>query len=138
MGTPEVRVLATLPSFLESVDASAPDDPAVVRLSPKAYGGDEPEYELHAASMLTEERSADRVLFLEGCDAVMDEGALTVEQAEAWLRVIGDARLALATRLGFGEPGWDEREMQDEPTHALVRALQSVQSELTATLMEFL
>jgi hypothetical protein len=45
---------------------------------------------------------------LERFEATTGSDHLDLEDAEAWLRVIGEARLAVAARIGIETEGWEE------------------------------
>ena len=56
-------------------------------------------------------RAGDRAMFLDTIAA----GSLTIEQAEAVMRVVGEARIVLASRLGIEEDGWEEEAPISDP-----------------------
>lgn len=78
------------------------DDPAAARLHPPVYLDDEEanqEWWRFMGSELTRARREDRELFRRVLEA--GEGSvIDSETADAFLRVVNDARLALAARLG--------------------------------------
>lgn len=125
-----------LPEFLATVEAAGPDDPARRRLNPTVYGEERPEFDATTIELLTEARAVDREIFLASCRLVETGEPLTVADAEAWMKVIGEARLALAARLGIVD-SWESREPED-PAHGLLLALTEVQDRLVDTVMEFL
>ena len=110
----ERTFLLGLPELLRAVDAE-PGDPAHARLHVAAYPDDA------------------------GAQAEIDEFASPqlAEEAESWLIVLGDARLALAARLGITEPGWEEGDL-DDPERLALGFLSYLQSQLTDALMEML
>lgn len=80
---------------------------------------------------LAELRSEDHRLFLAGLEA----GRLDGDQAEAWLRVIGEARLILAAGLGIDHDGWEnEADPTSSPEMALLGFLGFLQERLIAVL----
>jgi hypothetical protein len=82
--------------------------------------------------MLDEARAADR----DRLTATLEEPSLSLEDAEAWMRVIGDARLLLAARIGIDEDGWGEAASADEPVEmSVLRFLGYLQDSLVVELM---
>ena len=87
-----------------------PEDPALARLLPDAYRDDPEaaaEFRRYTETGLREtKRTAARIAL-----ATLERGSgrrrLTAEEAQAWLGVLNDLRLALGTRLGVTED-WDE------------------------------
>lgn len=89
------------------LDGLEQDDPAASRLRYVAHAGDpeaEERFRELTAGMLEEARTADRV----AVRATLAAPMLTGDEAEAWLRVIGEARLFLAGRAGVEEDGWED------------------------------
>ena len=129
----EREFLKDLPELLELVD-SEPDDPAYARLHVEAYP-DDPEAQAemgeYSGSQLAEQRSSDRASFL----ASLDQTVLSPEEAETWLTVIGDTRLAIAARLGITEPGW-ETGSEDDPERVALGFLSFLQDQLVDVLMD--
>ena len=131
--TLEREFLQGLPELLEAVDAE-PDDPAHARLHVEAYPDDpnaQAEMEQYSGSQLAEARAADRAGFL----ATLDSDVLSAEQAEMWLTVLGDSRLALAARLGIEEPGWEAAD-GDDPERVALGFLSFLQDRLVDVLMD--
>ncbi len=62
---------------------------------------------------------------------VLDE-----EEAQAWLTVVGEARLVLAARLGIEEDGWEELLPPERPEVGALHFLGWLQSELVEALSE--
>ena len=136
----ECAALETIPGLLDSVGAPG-EDPAADRLDQAPYPDDpeaSTEFRRLMADEMAQSRAADRSAF-----------ALTVEQAprgvilspgesEAWLRVLGDARLVLASRLGIADDGWEERFSENDPSIALLHYLGWLQQSLAETLEGFL
>lgn len=127
-------LLRTLPSLLGSVGAAA-DDPAVRRLSLPAYPGDpsaQEEFDRYVGPELETARTADRETFA----AAVDAGErLSIEEAEAWLRVIGEARLVVAARKGIQieDESWEDRVLED-PDLGLVAFLGYLQDGIVGAL----
>jgi hypothetical protein len=78
---------------------------------------------------LAADRDADRRRFA----ASLERGTLGAEDAAAWLRVLGEARLALAARLGLAEEGAERAPLS--PGLALLHLFGCVQDELATTLL---
>jgi hypothetical protein len=125
--------LRGLPELLEHVDAD-PEDPAFLRLHVKAYP-DAPEAQAemdeYSGSQLAEARAADRAAFL----ATLDNAVLSPDEAETWLTVLGDSRLALAARLGITEPGWETADEED-PERIALGFLSYLQDQLVDVLVD--
>lgn len=133
LGDGELAVLGVLPGLLAGV--GGPGDPATARLDYVAHPGD-PDAEATFRDLvgddLDEARDADRRRF----EATIGVRRLSEEDARVWLRVIGEARLVLAARLGIAEDGWSDRMGRDEPPQlTLLRALGALQDELATTLL---
>lgn len=127
-------LLATLPSLLGSVRAGS-DDPAALRLSLPAYPGDavaQEEFDRYIGPELDTARAADRETFGAG---VSDHRLLSIEEAEAWLRVIGEARLVVAARKGIQieDESWEDRAL-DDPDLGLVAFLGYLQDGIVGAL----
>jgi hypothetical protein len=132
----ERTLLERLPVLIESVTAGV-DDPAAARLHPDAYPGDDDASDEFAAMTVTElarARRGDGALLEGTLGSAAGEG-LAFDDAAAWIRVIGDARLVLAARaaLDVGE------ELPDDPAHApvlaLIHFLGALQGEIVEALM---
>ncbi len=130
-------LLATLPGWLSTVGRDV-DDPAVRRLSPPGVLDDpaaDLEFRRLTGSDLDAARAADRETFEA---TVRTADVLSEADAEAWLRVIGDARLALAARAGVtvgDDEGW-ERSVDERPELGMVAWLGAVQELLVEAMME--
>jgi len=128
----ERRFLLGLPELLAAVDAE-PEDPAHARLHVEAYPHDaaaQLEMSEYSGSQLAEARSKDRARFVESIESEV----LTPDEAETWLTVIGDSRLALAARIGITEPGWEIGE-GDDPGRIALGFLSYLQDQLVTVLM---
>lgn len=75
-------------------------------------------------------RSEDRAVMT----ATLDARVLDEEAAMAWMRVIGDARIALAHRLGIEDDGWEEARDPTDPETALLMYLGYLQDTLVRVL----
>jgi hypothetical protein len=61
--------------------------------------------------------------------------SLELEEAEAWMRVIGEVRLVLAGRLGIVTDGWEEdADPEQSPEMALLGYLGFLQDRLVSVL----
>lgn len=129
----EVEILGMLPEMLLSVE---PGEPAAARLDVAAHPNDpdaEAAYRDLTSGMLEEARSRDRSEFA----VTLGNDLLTPSEADAWMRVIGEARLVLAARLGIDEDGWEQRVDEDEAFEiSLLRLLGALQEDLVAALLE--
>jgi hypothetical protein len=98
----------------------------------RAYPGDdeaEARFRELTEGSLAADRDADRRRFA----VSLERGTLGAEDAAAWLRVLGEARLALAVRLGVAEAGWEQG--PPSPGLALLALFGCVQDELATTLL---
>lgn len=137
LDAPEVAILSRLPSLLGSVGAHA-DDPAVERLHPPAYR-DDPEgaRELQRLTQddLSAARSADIGLFTTQLEAAGAGTELTEADAEAWVRVLGAARLTLAARRHLFDMEDLSSASNADPDVALVNLLGFYQQSLSEALL---
>lgn len=131
----EREFLLGLPELLRMID-EAPDDPGYARLHVAAYPDDaaaQAEMDEYSGSQLAESRATDRERFLASIES--GQQVLTADEAESWLTVLGDSRLALAARLGITEPGWEMGE-EDDPQRMTLGFLSYLQDQLVDVLME--
>ena len=65
---------------------------------------------------------------------------LSPAEAEAWLLVLNEARLALAARMGITDEGWGDDQSEDEldPQMAYLQFLTYLHGELTGVLLQAL
>jgi hypothetical protein len=133
----EVAILSRLPILVGNAGAEK-DDPARQRLNPAIYPDDEAssrEFERLAARQRDEVRSADRELFDETLrDAVAGRLLLSQEQAAAWARVLGEARIVIAARKGLFDTGLPTG-LPTDPELALVLLLGHLQEELVSEML---
>lgn len=102
LSTADAEVLAQLPVLLDHVGQTS-DDPAAERLGVPVYLDDpeaNAEYWKWMAPELDAGRTADRSAFTELVATAPDGVVASFEEAQAFLRVLVEARLALAARLG--------------------------------------
>ena len=124
----EIAVLEDLPELITR------DRDAGGRLSYTAHPNDEAaegRYRDLIGDDLDRLRSADRAAFATRLEAK----ELTLEEAEAWMRVVGEARITLAARLGIVEDGWErDAESSRDPEMALLGYLGYLQDALVGVL----
>jgi hypothetical protein len=136
MGKQEQLLLSALPGVMATVDAET--DPAYERLFPVPYGDDESDAEYRRLAMPEIERARDR-----DNDVMSDvlqrveagRATLSRHEAEACLRAVGAARLAIAARHGFFDQATFDA-AQRTPEGAVVAFLGLVQDGLVAALSE--
>jgi hypothetical protein len=131
----EADVLQTVPTLLDSLRAE--DQAAIGQLDQTPYPEDQEaagEFRRLMAGELEQSRAADRSAF--GITVEQAAGGLTLSwgEAEAWLRVLGEARLVLAARAGITTSGWEEQLPEDDPTIALLHYLGWMQQSLAEIL----
>ncbi len=129
----ERAVLHTLPETLDNLGTSDVD-PAAARLHPPAYP-DDPAADAYFREMteddLAKARATDRSRFAETVDA----SSMSDDDAQMRLRVLGDARLTLAARMGIEQEGWeDDRSLADSRDGAMLHYLSYVQDALIQVL----
>jgi hypothetical protein len=136
--SPEISLLERLGSLLVGAGVDN-NDPARERLVPQIYPDDEKasrEFERLAGKEHVEVRSADREAFNQGLKAAgREEIVLTPDEAAAWVRVIGEARIVLAARRHLFERGLPKRPV-DDPEVAFVMFLGVVQEELVGEMLK--
>ena len=139
LSTDELAFLSGLPGLLAHVDQD-PADPAHARLHVAAYPDDpsaQADLEEITGPDLAVERQSDRGGFLASLERLdSDGGLLTPDEAESWLTVLGDTRLALAARMGITEPGWEDAGEPADPWQAALGFLAYLQAELVEELMD--
>lgn len=132
----ESNVLQAIPELLASVDLGS-GDPAADRLDQSPYP-EEPEaaaeFRRLMAEEMTQSRSADRSAFSVTVEQAPRGVTLSSGEAEAWLRVLGEARLVLAARLGISADGWEDDLPEQDPPIALLHYLGFLQGSLAETL----
>jgi len=129
----EQLLLSQLVTLLGSVGA-APNDPAADRLNPDAFLDDveaSREFRRLTADELATARDMDRDVF----ERTLAGKHLNVDEAEAWVRILGDARLALAARRGVVDGEWED-EIETSRDLAVVAYLGFLQGSLVQALVE--
>lgn len=136
----EVDALDTVLELLDSV-GEADGDPAAERLNPAPYP-DDPRASGEFLRLMEEEatqaRRADRSAFELTLEQAAAGVTLSEGEAGAWLRVIGEARLTLAARLGIEEDGWEATHPEDDPGIAFLHYLGWLQGSLVEHLEDAL
>lgn len=131
----ERALLRSLPRELDAI-GDPDDDPAAARLNPAAYRDDAEASERFrdlVADDLSRARKADRTTLTRHADAE----TLTLEQAEAWMRVIGEARLAIAARIGIDDESWEtDRALAESRERLTLQYLSYLQDALVQVLAE--
>ena len=109
-----------------SESTKAPDDPVLARLFPDGYRDDgeaSGEFRRYTEASLREGKERDAEIALKTlAGAEGAEARLDAEQAQAWLRVLNDLRLALGTRLELTEDDHDRfRDLgEDDPEYTMI------------------
>lgn len=122
-------------------ERSRPDDPALLRLRPDAYGPDvddgaaAAEYRRFTESELESIQRARVSIVLDGL-AETGRITLTPDDAEAWLGALNDARLVLATRLGIDHDEWQPGPGTADLLLFLYQALSVIFSDLLSAVMD--
>ena len=135
----EVDALGLVTELLDSV-GEVSNDPAGDRLNIAVYPEDadaSAEFQRLMGSEMAAGRQSDRSAFTAVLEA-LQSGPVTMSlaEAEAWMMVLGEARLALAARLGIEEEGWGEDPAEaEQPAMALLHYLSYLQGSLTDLLM---
>ncbi|MDH3307795.1 MAG: DUF2017 family protein [Acidimicrobiia bacterium] len=116
----QVTLLGKIPNML----AEARDDPS---FPTSAYPDDEhadAEFRRLMAAEWAQARSLDRAIVERTLKVAGGGVVLSMPEADAWMRVLGEARLLIAARLGIEEPGWDrDGAIEESPDLALLHYL---------------
>lgn len=132
----EADALLVVPDLLDSVGATGVD-PGADRLDQAPYPDDKEasaEYRRLMADEMTQSRAADRSAFALTVEQSPGGVNLSAGESEAWLRVLAEARLVLASRMGISEDGWEDDLSEEDPAVALLHYLGWLQQSLTETL----
>jgi uncharacterized protein DUF2017 len=120
------------------------DPPA--RLFPPAYQ-DDPEAQAEFARLMTDDLKDGKRRALESMHSTLERGktkrdawrmTLTADEAQDWLAVVNDARLALGTRLDVTEESYErdiDPSLPDAAAHEVFRYLGYIEEFLVETLM---
>jgi len=129
----ERALLRTLPDRLARLGSPA-DDPAAARLSPAAYR-DDPEASAAFTELIEDDLAAARSIDRQLLTATVSADSINDEEAEAWMRVVGDARLTLAAEIGIEDEAWEtDRNLADSQEGLMLRYLSYVQDSLIRVL----
>ncbi len=140
MNPQEADALLVVPQLLESADVTDAD-PVAERLNQTPYPDDREasgEFRRLMAEEMTQSRAADRSAFSLTVEQSPHGVTMSVGEAEAWLRVLAEARLVLAGRLGISRDGWEDELSDADPSVALLHYLGWLQQSLAETLEESL
>jgi len=135
----EIAVLRLIPRLLDDVGEPGVD-PAATRLAPDVHPDDaarSEEFRRLSREMIEDGRQEDRDIFAACLDAVEAGEPLSPEDAEAWMRAIGEARLILGARLGIDDDGWetDRTAARSDPRIGVLHLLGHLQDALVGVLM---
>ena len=131
----DLELLGQLPEFLSTLGDPG-EDPAAARLRSPVYREDGPaseEWWRLMASEIEQSRVADRSAFSMVLESAGAGTVASVPEAEALLRVLNEARLALAARLGVAEEG--DMELLEADDQAALDYLAGMQQLLVVALM---
>lgn len=123
----ERALLATIPELI--VDGGN----AGGRLDYQAHTADattEASYQTLIGDSLDTARADDRTTLA----ATLEERVLDEDTALAWMRVVGDARIILAHRLGIDQDGWEETIDRASSDAVLISYLGFIQDSLVSAL----
>ena len=131
----ERALLRAIPEQLDDI-GDASDDPAAARLEPPAHREDpaaSKRFRELVGDDLSRARARDRERLADRADAE----SLTLEEAEAWMRVIGEARLAIAARIGIEDESWEtDRSLAESREGLTLQYLSYLQDSLVRALSE--
>lgn len=127
LSEPERLAIAGLPEVIEAADG------ADGRFEYQAHPAD-PEAERRYHELVGDDLAAARAADREAFAAALGAESLENEQAEAFMRVVGEARIVLAARLGIEEDGWEETASIEDPEVAMLHYLGYLQESLVEAL----
>jgi hypothetical protein len=131
----ERAILESIPGQLDLIGEDD-DDPAAARLDPDAIR-DDPDAAARFRQLtgddLSRARKADRSTVSRRAGA----NTLTIDEAESWMRVIGEARLAIAARIGIEDESWEtDRALAESREGLTLQYLSYLQDALVQALSE--
>lgn len=106
-------------------DAVLSDDPALARLLPDAYPGDDEasaEFRRYTERGLREQKAAHARAVLDALERSGEKVTLSADELPSWLGFLNDARLALGVRMELTEESHEELEQlddEDDPRFAM-------------------
>jgi Domain of unknown function (DUF2017) len=130
LGPEERALLRQVAAEVTALLEEAPDDPSLQRLRPPAHEDEALEREFW--SLAGPQLDAGRKSALATLAGTAEQEALSLEEADAWLRALNDARLVLGTQLDIAEDfDWDQVEGHPQaPELAVYAYLSWVQEQL--------
>lgn len=132
----EQDLLRALPGMLDEVGEPGGVDPAANRLRPTVHRDDataDAAYHDMIDGQIAAERRSDRAAFGESLNR--RPLVLSQQEAETWLRVLGESRLVVAARMGIVDDyDWSDRRMAAGPNGAILQYLSYLQDRLVAAL----
>jgi hypothetical protein len=114
---------------LTTGEVRTPDDPALARLLPDAYGDDDAaaaDFRRYTeADLRAGKRATASTVLTQLQPLLADGGKLTLDrdEADAWLWWLNDTRLVLGTRLDVTEDTFDEGDVTDDDPRAQLLAV---------------
>ena len=130
----EVAVLGQLVPLLIAESPSPTEPQGRLPVYPGSPGDDDEFWRL-MGSELSMDKSEDRVRFEETLRGAERGGFLSGDEAESWLRVLGEARLVLAGRVGIDhESDYDRARRDGGPEMATLDYLGYLQASLATAL----
>jgi hypothetical protein len=114
---PETPDIEAMEQIFQTTGTEPPDDPVLARLFPDAYENDREaagEFRRFTQYGLQEQKRQAAGTILETTEQAAGKVVLEPEQAEAWLRALNDARLALGIRLDVSEEAHEELARMDQ------------------------
>ncbi len=132
----ERALLSGLPDQLEGLLSSGTADGVAIRLFPTAYP-DRDDLDAEYRRLMREELVRRRIEALQVVRDTTAADTLTVEQLDAWMRVLNDARLVLGTMLDVSEDQ-DVLDVDPDAEDATQRVLYYVLSAIVADAVDAL
>ena len=114
---------------IASGDVQTPEDPALARLLPDAYGDDDAaaaDFRRYTEADLRAGKRASASTVLAALQPLVIDGgklALDRDDADAWLWWLNDTRLVLGTRLDVTEDTFDEGDLAADDPRAQIMAI---------------
>ena len=130
LGSEERALLRQVAAEVQALLEKAPEDPSLRRLRPTAH--EDEDLELEYRNLAGPQLDAGRRSALATLAGTAGNDVLSVEEADAWLRALNDARLVLGTQLDIAEDfDWDRVEGHPQaPELAVYAYLSWIQEQL--------